>query len=204
MPLDTLTNVKSRLGVSTTADDGLLTLLMEAADRWIAEFTGRDWQGGTFTEFFPGHVELVCLKNYPVASVTSVKVDASGVFGPDSVLPPSDYVVHAERGVIQSRYGPLLDARRRGLVNADRATWTRSPQAVQVVYSTSPSVPDDVKQAYALLIGHWYRQVKTHTATGFQNLAHQRYGEIDVTYRDGSALPEEVKILLTPYRTPST
>lgn len=203
MPLDTLTNVKTRLGIGTSADDGLLGLLLDAADRWIAEFTGRNLAGGTFTEYFPGQVEWVCLANFPVASVVSVKVDASGTFGPDSILSPTDYVLHAERGVIQSRRGPFLAAGRRGLVNADRATWTRHPRAVQVVYSVSAPVPDDVKHAHALLVGHWYRQVKTQAATSFQNLDHQRFGEIDVGYREGDSVPEEVTSLLARYRTSS-
>lgn len=203
MPLDTLTNVKARLGISTSADDGLLGLLMDSAERWISEFTGRDWAGGTFTEYFPGQLEWLCLANFPVSSVTSVKVDAGGAFGPDSTLSPTDYVIHAERGVIQSRRGPFLGASRYGLVNADRATWTRHPRAVQVVYTVSAPVPDDVKHAHALLVGHWYRTVKTQAAANFQNLAHQRYGEIDVGYRHDGSIPDEVTSLLTRYRTSS-
>ncbi|MCX7699754.1 MAG: phage head-tail connector protein [Gemmataceae bacterium] len=201
MPVDTLTNVKTRLGISTSADDGLLGLLMDSAERWIAEYTGRNLAGGTFTEYFPGQVEWLCLANFPISSVTSVKVDASGAFGPDSLLSPTDYVIHAERGVIQSRRGPFLAASRNGLVNADRSTWTRHPRAVQVVYSVTAPVPDDVKHAHALLVGHWYRRVKTQAAAGFQNLGHQRYGEIDVSYQQDGSIPDEVASLLARYRT---
>lgn len=202
MPLDTLTNVKSRLGIAGTSDDALLGQLLTAADRWILRETGRDFLNSSFTEYFPGNTEFLCLANYPVASVSSLRVDPAGAFGPETERPPSDYVLHAARGVIQSRHGPFVAAPRRGLVNADRLTWTRRPQAVRVVYTVTDPVPDDVKHAYAQLIGHWYRQVRTHAATNFQNIQQQRFGEIDVNFQTLGDVPDEVKSLVARYRTP--
>src|SRR5204862_218668 len=53
MSLDTLANVKLRLGVTTSADDSLLSALMDSADEWVAQYCGRDFAGGTFTEHHP-------------------------------------------------------------------------------------------------------------------------------------------------------
>jgi uncharacterized phiE125 gp8 family phage protein len=203
MPLDTLTNVKSRLGISGSSDDTLLTQLMESAERWITEYTGRNFLGGTFTEYFPGNTEHLCLTNYPVASVISVRLDPTETFGPESELSPSDYSVLAERGVIQSKWGMFLAVPRRGLVNADRTTWRRSPKAVRVIYTVTAEVPADVKQAFAQIVGHWYRHVKTLVISGFQNVEEQRYGEVSVSYRDVTEVPDEVKSLLAAYRTPA-
>src|SRR4029079_18101608 len=119
MSLDTLANVKARLGITTAADDTLLGLLQEAADAAVANFCNRDFAGGTFTEYFPGGAEFVHLRNLPVDRVTSVKIDPAYLFGPDTGLPASGYVVHADRGVIQSVGGPFLPTGRAGLVNAD-------------------------------------------------------------------------------------
>ena len=108
MSLDTLANVKTRLGVTTSADDTLVGLLMDAADAWVLNYCGVNFAGGTFTEYFPGNVESLQLANFPVAAVTSVKVDSAQAFGSDTVVAATSYVVHSERGVIQSKVGPFV------------------------------------------------------------------------------------------------
>src|SRR5215207_2219451 len=119
MSLDTLANVKVRLGITTAADDALLSALMDAADQYVAGYCGRDFAGGTFTEYHPGGEPFVFLRNYPVQSITSVKSDPAYGFGAETVLPTTAYVVHTDRGVIQSLVGPFA----------------RGPRAVQVVYA---------------------------------------------------------------------
>jgi uncharacterized phiE125 gp8 family phage protein len=206
MSLDTLANVKSRLGISGSTDDTLLGQLMDSADRWIAEFTGRHFEGGTFTEYFPGNVTLLHLSNYPVTAITSVKVDPSQGFGAATVLATTSYVAHLERGVIQSKVGAFVAAAAGALVNADRDDWTRSPRAVQVVYTTATSnVPADVKEAYALLVGQWYRQVKTLQAANYLNLDQQRFGEALQTFQRSApeGVSPDVTRLLMPHRTPN-
>jgi len=69
MSLDTLANVKARLGVTTSADDTLLGLLQNSADKWVSNYCGRDFGGGTYTESHPGGSEFVHLKNFPVQSI---------------------------------------------------------------------------------------------------------------------------------------
>ncbi|HEV3145064.1 MAG TPA: phage head-tail connector protein [Gemmataceae bacterium] len=205
MSLDTLANVKTRLGITTSADDTLIGLLQSSADSWIANYCGRDFIGGTYIEYFPGNSEFLMLTNFPVTSVTSVNVDPAEGFGSTTIIDPTIYVVHSERGVIQSKVGPFVaQYRHAGLVNADRAIWTRSPRAVQVVYSTATgNVPNDVKEAYAQIINHWYRQVKTQVATGFQNLGELKLGDMLYRYDQLAHLPipAEIERLLAPYRT---
>jgi hypothetical protein len=206
MSLDTLANVKNRLGVTSSDDDGLLSALMDSADQYVAEFCGQDFGGGTFTEYHAGESPIVFLRNYPVQSITSVKVDPSYGFGTETLRSATSYVVHADRGVIQSLTGPFLPS---GCVLPVLATpvWQRAPRVVQVVYSTATgAVPADVREAYALLIGHWYRHVKTQIASGFQNVLRQSAGGVTVTFaRDqiaGGSLPADLPRLLGPYRTP--
>ena len=205
MSLDTLANVKSRLGIATSADDTLIGLLQSSADSWIGNYCGRDFVGGTYTEYFPGNTEFLTLANFPIVSVTSVNVDPAQVFGPSTIIDPSTYVVHSERGVIQSKVGPFVSQYRNpGLVNADRGIWTRSPRAVQVIYGTATNnVPNDVKEAYAQIINHWYGQVKTQVAAGFQNLEEFKLGDMIYRYDQLAHLPipAEIERLLAPYRT---
>ena len=204
MSLDTLANVKARLGITTAADDTLIGLLQDSADAAVANYCNRDFEGGTFTEYFPGGSEFLPLRNFPVTAVTSVKVDPAHAFGADTVVPATAYVVHSERGVIQTLGGPFLPGPRRGLVNADVRGWAAGPRAVQVVYTTATGqVPADVREAYARLVGHWYRQVKTEAAANFQNLAQQKYGDTFVIFgKPADGLPADVTGLLAPYRVP--
>src|SRR3954466_12117851 len=108
MSLDTLANLKARLGITTSADDTLLGLLQDSADAAIANYCNRDFAGGTFTEYYPGGSLFVHLRNFPVSSVTSVKLDSTYTYGAETVVPSTDYVVHLERGVIQSLAGAFL------------------------------------------------------------------------------------------------
>jgi hypothetical protein len=208
MSLDTLANVKARLGIATSADDTLLGLLQDSADKAVENYCNRDFAGGTFTEYHPGGSEFIHLRNFPVDTVTSVKVDSAHAFGAETLVAASDYVVHGERGVIQSLTGPFLPRDRPGLVNAEVRVWTRGPRVVQVVYATATGqVPADVKEAYARLVGHRYRKVKTEVTSNFQNVQQQKYGDTFVIFGGNGAaggLPDEVMELLAPYRVPLT
>ncbi len=199
MSLDTLDNVKSRLGVTGSTDDALLALLQDSADAWIAQHCGRDFAGGSFTEYHPGATAVVVLRNFPVQSVASVRVDPSYAFGTESELAASAYVVHTDRGVIQSLAGVF--------VRAVPVGWGAAPRTVRVEYATATgAVPADVKQAYSLLVDHWYRHVKTLIAAGHQNVTQQTFGDTTAIFAKdqiaGLPLPPDVIRILAPYRTP--
>src|SRR5438105_3457647 len=126
--IDTLANVKTGMMIGGSGDDTLLNQLMDGADAFITQHTGRDFGGGTFTETHPAGRTTLFLRNFPVTSVTSVKVDPARQFGSDTVRPADTYVLHADRGLIESLTGPFLTPR-----TGMRDDW---PAAVQVVYAT--------------------------------------------------------------------
>ena len=197
--IDTLANVKTALLISDSTDDTLLNQLMTGADAYIASITGRDFAGGTYTELFAAGQSTLFLANYPVTSVTSVKVDASRQFGSDTVLDASAYVLHADRGLIESLTGPFLPPR--GGVRDD---W---PAAVQVVYATATSaVPAQVSEAFSQIVGHWYRQAKTFADQDYLMLLQQTSGTDTKQWSwgltTGLTLPAGVMELLAPYRVP--
>jgi uncharacterized phiE125 gp8 family phage protein len=197
--IDTLANVKTSLLISGTTDDAVLTRLMDAADGFIAEVTSRQFAGGTFTETHPAGRSLAFLKNYPVASVTSVKVDSARQFGAETLWTTDRYVIHAERGVIESVCGPFLWPRKRG------SDW---PGALQVVYATATSaVPPAIKEAFVQLIGHWYRFAKTAADQNYQMLTSriETSGQKDWPWSvaAGEPLPPGVLELLAAYRVPA-
>jgi uncharacterized phiE125 gp8 family phage protein len=197
--IDTLTNVKTAMRIPDGADDTLLTRLMDGADAFVAQHTGRDFTGGTFTETHPAGRGVLFLRNFPVTSVTSVKVDPARQFGSDTVRAASSYVLHADRGLIESLTGPFLTPR-----SGVRDDW---PAAVQVVYATATAaVPAPVKEAFAQLISHWYRQAKTFAEQEFQMLTQQTDGTDakgwSWSLTNGLKLPPGVLQLLQPYRVP--
>ena len=194
MALDTLTNVKTHLGVIGTADDALLTKLQDAADDFVTRHCGRTFTGGSFTEDLPGGGRVLVLTNYPIDAVTSVNVDPSRTFAATTVIDPTDYFVHADDGTIESLGGPF------GPPDA--------PGAVRVVYTTATGqVPGSVVRAYAELIGHWFRQVKTHVSTGQLDLIQQTSGTTVTQYPWGQSggfrVPAGVLALLAPFRVPN-
>jgi len=197
--IDTLANVKTSLMVSGSTDDTLLSRLMDAADAFIEEHTGRAFTGGTFTETFAAGRATLLLRNFPVTSVTSVKVDPARVFGSDTLRAADTYILHADRGMIESLTGPFLSPRA-----GHRDDW---PGCVQVIYATATSaVPHTVKEAFSQLIGHWYRQAKTFTEQQYQILVERLSGTDAKVWpwslASGLKLPPGVLQLLHPNRGP--
>lgn len=193
-----LSDVKTALLISGTTDDTLLTNLLSAADAFVAQHTGRDFAGGTYTEAHAAGTSVLFLANYPVTSVTSVKVDSSRAFGSDTLRDADTYVLHADRGVIESLTGPFLAPR--GGVRDD---W---PGAVQVVYATATgAVPAPVQEAFYQLIGHWYRQAKTFADQEYQMLLSRTSDGKTWSWSltSGLKIPSSVRELLAPYRVPA-
>lgn len=194
MAIDTLANVKTQLGVTGSGDDALLSKLQAAADDFIARHCGRAFDGGSYTEDLPGGTSVLVLTNYPIDAVTSVNVDPTRTFDPATELDPTDYFINPDDGTIESLGGPFGTA--------------RIPGIVRVVYTTpTDSVPASVARAYAELIGHWYRQTKTHVGTTQLNLIQQTDGTTVTEYPWGQSggfrVPAGVFALLAPLRTPN-
>ena len=198
MAIKILSDLKLNLGVSGSGDDALLTQLQEAADSFVETTCGRTFAGGTFTEDHPGGGHLLFLKNFPVTAVSSVKVDATRVFAAESLMVATRYVVHADRGVIELLDGTFIPTLPGWNVGA-----AAFPGAVRVVYTTATgAVPAAVSQAYADLVGHWYRQTKTHVSTGQLNLGESGDTIYPWGQSSGFNIPSGVLALLRPFRSP--
>lgn len=202
MALGTLDDVKTALGVTGTADDDLLDQLCAAAEGFVGEHCGRAFAGGSFTEYLPGGGRMAFLRNFPVDAVASVYVDASRAFAANTLRDPDTYYVHAARGVIENLDGPFVPPRPVRSPGSELF-----PGAVKVTYSTTTTVPPAVQKAYTELVGHWYRQVKTHAATGQVNLLQTTAGGVVTEYPWGQSggfrVPVGVLQLLATYRVPA-
>ncbi len=166
------------------ADAPLIAELQAAAESFVADFCGRDFAGGTFTEVHPAAARMVFLRNYPVLAVTGVT--AGGL-----ALDAAEYLVHADRGVIAVPNGPGV------------------PGVLAVTYTTAAdAVPAAVKQAVMDLVAQWFRQVKTAQATGHRNVLSVTAADGSATQYPwsqaaGMRLPPAVAQLLRALRHPT-
>ena len=203
MPIDTLSNVKLCLCISGSTDDTLLAQIQTAADSFVEAYCQRTFLGGTFTEFHPGGATVLFLRNYPVAAISSVRVDASRQFDPSTAIDPTRFVLHTARGVVECLDGPFIPSLPGWDVPSDAF-----PAAVRVEYTTATSdVPPVVCRAYAELVGHWYRMAKTAASAGHLNLVESPGTGGQTVYpwkqATGYSVPPGVKELLRPFRVPA-
>lgn len=198
MPLETLATLKTQLGVTTSADDTLLSQMQTAAEGYIQTYCGRAFGGGTFTEYHPGGARLVFLSNYPVDSITSIHVDVERQYTSDTLMPTSRYLLYPGRGVIEGLDGPFVPS-----LPGWKVSTEAYPDAVRVVYTVpSGNVPGVILRAYSDLVGHWYRTAKTHAATGQVNVIEQAgtvypWGQ-SIGYRVPSSIVEMLQLERVP------
>lgn len=198
MALMALEDVKLHLGVTGSGDDDLLEQLQAAADGFIADHCGREFEGGSFDERFAGGDRLLVLRNYPVTSLTSLKVDTTRQFGAGTERDATTFVVHPDRGVVENLDGPFVGGAAKG----------GYPRAVAVAYATATdAVPAGVARASAELIGFWYRQTKTHAECGQANVLEESDGtevhRFPWAQSGGYRVPPGVIAALAPYRNRS-
>lgn len=77
MPLTSLPEAKAYMGVTTTANDAEIALLVEQADGVVQNHAGPALQQATFVERHVGG-PVVLLHRYPIVSITSVSTVYSG------------------------------------------------------------------------------------------------------------------------------
>lgn len=194
-----LTAIDLTAAVAAPAGDAdLVARVAAAADQAVRRHLGRDFTAGPFTEYHPAGARLLFLSQYPVATVSSVAVDVTRAFPIESIRPVSSYLVHPNRGVIESPDGPFMPTLPGWTVRSDDY-----PNAVRVIYTAIDSVPDSVKQATLLLGEHWYREAKTHAATAQLNVGTLADGTVyPWGQSSGYQLPPAVMQLLNLERVP--
>lgn len=170
-----LVEAKSHLRADGTDEDALISSLIAAAREQVQTVTRRALVTQTWSlklDSFPALIEVPRPPLITVASITYVDVG-----GDTQTLAASRYTVDAdsEPGRIVPVYGDAWPA-------------TRSvPNAVTVQfdagYGAAADVPQPIKQAMLLLIGHWYEHREAVNVGNITNV-----------------MPMAVESLLFPYR----
>jgi len=173
-----LTEAKVHLRVDITDDDSLIAALIVAARQYVEVLTRRQLITATWDlvlDTWPdGDTILVPLP--PLQSVTSItyKDSADTVY----TMPAMDYIVDTaeEPGRIVLAYGKTWPSTILYPVGAITIRFTAG-------YGDALAVPQAIKQAILLLVGHWY---ENREATIGGTMQHE--------------LPFAVEALLWPYR----
>lgn len=164
-PVD-LATVKAQLTIDVSSYDGLLLGLLTAARRHVETVTGRALYQQTWdAKFgaFPSDDDGIWLPKAPLQSVTSVTyLDANGA---SQTWSSASYTVdapsgpHAQRGRLYPKYGVVYP------------TTQDVPNAITVRFvagygTTAATVPEELRLAIALLVGHWFENREASTAGG--------------------------------------
>ena len=104
MSLTTLANLKAFKNLSASEHDAEITRLIPAVDAFVAQYCNRVLEQATVTEYQSGRAgqQTLRLKQYPVASITSLHDDPDRVYASDTLIAPADYVLtDAKAGIVQ-------------------------------------------------------------------------------------------------------
>lgn len=96
MDLITLTEAKEFLKVDSAVEDALISRLIKQASSQLQRKHQREIIQGTYTDEVyngEGH-EMLFIKNWPVQSITSIKID-------DVVVDPANYTVAKDSGIVK-------------------------------------------------------------------------------------------------------
>jgi uncharacterized phiE125 gp8 family phage protein len=149
----TLDEAKDHLRVVGTDEDQYINSLLLAATEWAEKFQNRTFVSRTRILELDEFKTIICPPYPPLVSVTTIEyVDANGS---DQTLSSAYYRVNTgtEPGRITEAYGyswPTI----RAVTGAVTITYIAG-------YGKAPAVPDDVKAAIKLIVGHLYEHRET-------------------------------------------
>ena len=143
-------------GITGTAQDALLTVLVDAVSmevrRWCDRNLSNGFESASRTERYDGTGEqTIQLMEWPVASITSVTIYTAG--GDTEVLDADTYRVNGDSGVL-SRIDPVLARFPTNAFGTIESTFSVQPwfpagfDNIEVVYTGGYSpIPADLKMA---------------------------------------------------------
>lgn len=168
----TLSEAKSRLSIADAEDDTDIPALITAAREQAESYTGRSFITQTIElalDYFPDEIEL---PRGPVQSIVSIKyLDRDAVI---QTLPGSEYSLD-DYSVVP------------WVLPAAGSSWPTTfdaSNAVKIQYvagfGAAAAVPEDIKQALYLAVGHWTRfQAEAESGVGPSRMPRQFYDLLD-------------------------
>jgi hypothetical protein len=222
--LITLPDLKLAAGVSGSAEDARLELLLLAADRWVKNFCGREFESARAVEFYSGTgTRLLVLKRRPVTAVHEVLENRYGHYGDtlsadggfstaDTLVAGTDYAVVRDRQTSADAPAAILErlsaswpmsytTARTGLLSAEAVPGLGNLRVDYTAGYAAGSIPRDLQVAVAMVAAHWRRAVPYGGGTVVrEQLGRWEYELANLVGRYG--VPDGVTGILAAYREP--
>lgn len=181
--LTTLAMAKTFLKIpnSETSLDSLVEFYINSASQYIERETDRKLKLQSHTEIRHGRKQnLLLLKEWPVTSITSLKIANDGDFSsPDSLVDPSEYQIGDDQNSI---------------VLYDRI-FPNGYNNIQAVYTAGyATIPSDLEMATLWLV-FWYNQVRNN-----QDIGRPRKSKGDESFEISQSAPKEVIDAIMRYK----
>lgn len=164
MALITTAEVKTRLGLSGTAYDARIGVAIASAEAYVRRYCGRDmatgFETGTWTQYVSGNgLGTVRLQEWPVASITSVKVRTSAsTFG--DALGSDEYYVDPNTDNRGDLHRTGADSHGWDEYPWASGVWPEGRSNIEVVYVGGyATIPADLKEACHVLVDGWMSSV---------------------------------------------
>ncbi len=184
--LVSLVEAKTFLKITATSENSVIEDFINRASIWANDYTGRRLKYRSLTDFYDGDgSNILSLNEYPIAfGVSSLLIDDYSVTSPDMII---DF----PRGLIKLENG---------------LSFVKGFQNITVVYNAGyviapdsgiPNLPETIKEAVLLYVGHLYRRQYADQKFGVQS---ETIGDRTTTYGTDDIVPK-AKALLNPYRS---
>lgn len=110
---------KLHLGITGSADDTLLAMLLTEAQALAERYCDRKFNSQTYTEWLDGNnTDTLLLREYPITSVTGIWVSTGDAHYEDGVFPSSDLLTEGtDYGLV------LVGSVRNGIVKRFKRVW---------------------------------------------------------------------------------
>jgi hypothetical protein len=146
--LCSLADCKTLLGLTTSAQEAVVTLVKNGVEAFVKNFCGRDFIVTTYTEYPEGDGgNSIRVRQYPITSITSIHIDASREFTAASLVPATDYITDPRMREI-------------GWIDLYAYQFSRSRGANKIVYVAGHStIPYDLSMAVKAIICKQYKVI---------------------------------------------
>jgi uncharacterized phiE125 gp8 family phage protein len=145
--LTLLATAKDHLDIPDTSQDTRIEMLINTASQWFERYCGRVFKSASYVHQFDGTSQTdMILREFPVTSITEVRVDWSREFADSTILDAADYNANDDE---------LLAA---GILRRHNGLWPRGSRNVKVTYEAGyAEVPSDLEYACLLMVEWLYR-----------------------------------------------
>lgn len=193
MALDTvnalvsLSDAKAFLKISGATEDTVIENMINRASSFANNFTQRSLLQRSNSESYSGDgTDILILKNYPVSSISDIRID-DGTYGGLAPDPTSsdDYVFERSSGIIKFKNGVVAV---NGFSNVSVA---------YVAGYTLATVPASVQEAVLLYVGNAYRSQYLGQRFGATS---EHVGDRSTTYSNEEIM-NQIKGLLNTHRS---